>query len=188
MQLLLPNNLRSYGLTLLAGLVLGGGLGILVPQCMEHKPSARLASVDGEVSRMTVTPEAPLQALDKKELRQLGAISSAIEKKPEAAVLATGNISDSSGSRSVAAVLDVKTGDTDIVQYRKFFEWMNHGQVGAGYGIGTIGSGPKLSYRHEIFRIGEVYGGVEAEAWQWRQGERTGRTDFQISGMINYRW
>jgi hypothetical protein len=185
---MLPTSLKTHSIVALVSFALGAGLALIVPNCMERRQSAPLASVDGEVSRMTVTPGAPLQALSKKELRGLGVISAAVEKKPEAQVLATGKIEDNSGSRNVAAVLDIKTGDTDIVQHRLFFEWMNHGQLGAGYDIGTLGSGPKVSFRHELFRIGAVYGGIEAAAWQWRSGERAGRTDFQIAAMLNYRW
>ena len=48
MQIPLPNNLRSLGLTFLIVFVLGAVFGFFIPQFMERKPSARLASVDGD--------------------------------------------------------------------------------------------------------------------------------------------
>ncbi|MCK9420214.1 MAG: hypothetical protein M0R70_12630 [Nitrospirae bacterium] len=156
---------------------------LLFRSCTDSRRGSVLVSNDALVSKHSVTPTAPVRALDKKEISRHSNIPDSVLKDETKEVLATGTIDDASGSRDVAAVLDTKSGDTVLIEKRPFFEFMSGQEVGIGYGITYYGAVKQTYYRNTFVRVGNFYGAATIEAFS--VGERPG---WSAMAQMSYRW
>ena len=124
-----------------------------------HKANNHCAVVPARdlVSQVTVTVKVPLKGLDKKQAQEAGMISKDVAKDDDKAVLASGHIADDSGSREVSAVLNVKDGQTQIVEKRPFMEKMNRFEIGIGYGFESGDTAKVGQFRATVGRVDRVY-------------------------------
>ncbi len=166
----------------LIGAVLGvaGGLYLSQPKVI---PSQNI-----EISKETYTLNTPLIIYNKAEAIAKKLVPKSIAKQEEKQVLAADTDKDSSGTKTHSAVLDTKTGETQLVEIRPFAEWMKANEFSLGYSVGTIGTSYNLEYKRNFARIWEIYPTIQFNAWEWQSGERTGRTDLQVTGQITYKW
>ncbi len=165
-------------------LALGFFLGLAVPHCGEKK-IAPMTSIDSQVPKHDVQTKAPIKALDKAELKKrLTVISDKDAKDTDKEVLATGTLKDDSGTTNVGAVLDVKSGETQLVDHRPFAEWMNANEAGVGYGYGTGGVEKAVMYEHTFVRIWDLYGSVEARITDPEKES----TRWGVMLWLKYRW
>jgi hypothetical protein len=130
--------------------------GIIYRGCQSDRKGTPLPA-DNTISRVTVTPEAPLVGQDKSQLRKRRVITKDIAKNPDKAVLTTTKIKDSDGSRSVAAVLDIKTGETQLVEKRPVLETMHRFEIGIGYGFESGDLARAFTAQGTIGRLGPFY-------------------------------
>jgi hypothetical protein len=84
----------------------------------------------------------------------------------------------------VAAVLDIKTGDTALVEKRPFWEFMDSQEAGVGYGITDHGIAKQAYYRNTFVRVGDFYGAAMIEAFDFGDG----RAGWSAMAQISYRW
>ena len=164
MRIPLPYNLKVYAAIGFVCFCLGLVLGFFAPSCAARKDGKPLSSIDSQVQTHEVVVEAPIKALDKQELRRRSSISKSVADNKTAEVLATGKVSDASGTRTVAAVLDTKTGGTTLIAKRPFAEWMSRNRIGLGYGFGTDGLERSARYDHTFGRLWELYGAAQVQA------------------------
>jgi len=130
---------------------------LLVGAYKADKQSTSVPSLDSTISKVTVTVYVPLQGLDKQEAYKAGIIAKDVAKNDDKAVLASGKIEDDSGSREVAAVVDVHKGTTTIEQKRPYSEFMKRFEIGVGYGIESGHEANALQGRLTIGRAGRLY-------------------------------
>ena len=119
--------------------------------------SKPIPTQDRMISRVTVTIFVPLQGLDKTEARESGLIAGDVLKDADSAVLATGTVKDDSGTSTVAAVVNVKDGITQLVEKRPIAEIMSRYELGIGYGLESGDLAKALQGCVTIGRIGNVY-------------------------------
>lgn len=175
--------LQKYTLVALASFLLG----LVAMYAAIHRGSdAPMPTGDADVPRHDVKTDAPVKALDKKVLRQRKAISGGTEKAPDKEVLATGNVETSDGSKTVAAVLDVKTGDTALVEHRPFAEFLSRHEAGIGYGLVDGDFAKAAQYRWTFGRIWRLYGTVQAEAFQ--VDRMIDRSPWNVMAFVTFRW
>ncbi len=175
---------KIYAITALACFAVGFLSGIFLPHC-NGKKTAPLASVDSRVAKHEVKEHSPLKGLDKEDLKKrFRAISSGIAKDANKEVLATARIEDASGSRTIAAVLDTKTGETQQVEKRPFAELMKSQELAIGWGLMKNGEWARAAkYDVTFARIGPVYGAISAEIFS-----RPKATDWQVMAWASVRW
>jgi hypothetical protein len=184
MRLPLPLSLKSHAIVGFVCFFIGAALGFFGPSCADRKTAGILPSIDSQVAQHEVKTEAPVLGLDKQELRRRSVISRKIVDNKTAEVLATGQVRDSSGSRTVAAVLDTKTGDTRLFQKRPFSEWMHSNTLGLGVGYGSEGLRKEFFYRHKFARLWEFYPAFGAAIGR----NETDRTDWLLRIDLTYEW
>ena len=141
---------------------------------------------DKTVSRVTVTSEAPLVGYDKQQLRARGSITEAVAKDTGKAVLSTGQIKDDSGTRNIAAILDVQAGETQLIEKRPFLETMGRFEVGLGYGLESGDLAKAVQLRATLGRIGPVYFTGQAEYFDVDRTEN--RHPWNAMAFINVRF
>ena len=180
------HSLKGYALVGVICFFVGAVLGFFGPSCADRKTTGILPSIDSQVAVHDVKTEVPVKALDKQELKRRSAISRAVADNKDAEVMATGHILDSSGSRTVAAVLDTKTGDTQLIQKRPLAEWMHRWEAGLGYGLvdGNIAKGAQA--RYNFGRIWEAYGTVQAEAFDVDRADNRHPWTLMIWGSVKF--
>lgn len=142
-------------------------LGLMAMYAALHRGDDKpMQTADADVPTHDVSKDVPVKALDKKTLHDRGAISSATEKDKEKEVLATGKVKTSDGTKTVAAVLDTKTGDTGLTEHKPFMEFMKRHEFGVGYGLydGTLAKGAQ--YRFTFGRIWKFYGTLQVEGFE----------------------
>lgn len=151
--------------------VLTFSLGLLIGLCamyaaLHHGSDKPMPTGDADVPKHEIKASVPVKALDKKTLHDRGAISSSTEKDKEKEVLATGKDKTSDGTKTVAAVLDTKTGDTVITEHKPFMEFMKRHEFGVGYGLydGSLAKGAQ--YRFTFGRIWKFYGTLQVEGFE----------------------
>lgn len=176
------NLFKKYLIIGLSCFAAGFLLGLALPHFGEKKAKP-MASVDSEILKHEVLNTAPVQALDKAELKKRSIISSETAKAPDKEVLATATIKDDSGTRHVAAELDTKTGDTVLTAERPLAEWMSKDELGLGYGLANGDLAPAAFYEHTFVRAGPLYGAVRTEIFK-----RPSQTDWNAMAWISYRW
>ena len=182
MRLPLPYSLKTHVGVFIAGLIFGALLGLYLSHAGgKSKP---LASIDSEIAKHDVKTEAPVKALDKPALQKRGVIAKDITQDEKKEVLATGTIKDSSGTRNIAAALDVKTGETKLVQNRPFAEWMHSNALGIGIGYGSQGLRKEVFYRHKFARLWELYPQFGAAIGR----NETDRSDWLLRIDLTYEW
>jgi hypothetical protein len=141
---------------------------------------------DALVSRHTVTPTAPLQALDKTALRKQGKIDKPVERDPVKEVLATGTITDDSGTLYVGAELDTETGETRLIEKRPVMETMCRFEIGLGYGLESGDLAKALQGRATIGRMDRVYFTGQAEYFDVDRKEN--RHPWNAMAFVNLRF
>ncbi len=124
----MTEKLKTYGIALLIVLIAMTG-SYFAGRWKGRNQDAPLPTDDSLVSRHTVTPAKPLQALDKTTLRKQGKITKAVENDASKEILATGTISNDSGVLYVGAELS-DDGGTRIIQNRPVAEIMSRNAIG----------------------------------------------------------
>lgn len=148
--------------------------------------SVTLPSGDTSIARVTVTPKAPLKGLNKQEAYKAGIIAKDVEKNPDSAVLASGKVVDDSGGRTVTAVLNVKDGNTQIVEKRPFMEFMKRLELGAGYGFESGDQAKAVQLRATIGRLDRIYFTGQAELFEVDRIEN--KHPWNTMGFVNLRF
>jgi len=162
-------------------------LGLVAMYAAIHRGSDKpMPTGDAGVPRHDVKMDSPVKALDKKVLKEKGAISGSTEQAKDKEVLATGNVETSDGSKTVAAVLNVKTGDTALIEHQPFMEWMSRHEVGVGYGLVDGDLARAAQYRFTFGRIWRLYGTVQAEAFQVDRPQD--RNPWNVMAFVSLRW
>jgi len=162
-------------------------LGLCAMYAVVHRGKDKpMPTGDADVPRHDVEMAAPVKALDKTVLEQRGAISGDTARSRDKEVLATGQVKSSDGKKTVAAVLDVKTGDTQLMENRAFSEWMARQEVGIGYGLVDGDFARAAQYRLTFVRAWRFYGTAQIEAFQVDRIED--RHPWNAMLFINYRW
>lgn len=171
--------LKSWAVVVGVSFLLGTVLGYCGPRLYEEKTRP----LPGSPTAMHDVASAPVKGQDKGQLRERGAITKKVAEDRSAEVLSTGKVSDDSGSRTVAAVLNTKDGLTTFVEKRPFAEWMSRNEVGLGYGWGDAGEIKAIRYEHTFARVWELYASAEA-----RVEATTDDTRWSAVLWMNYRW
>lgn len=168
-----------------AAFALGLILGYMMPRLYENRVHP-LPTDDGAVSRVTVTPTAPLQALDKGQLRKRREIPKQVAADPDKAVTATGKVDDDSGKRTVAAVLDLDKGTTQIIEQRRFAERMNRFELGAGAGLVSGNTAKAVRGEYTFGRVRELYGSASGELFEVNRPDN--RHPWNAMVWVSGRW
>lgn len=162
-------------------------IGLVAMYAAIHRGSDNpMPTGDAGVPRHDVKMDAPVKALDKKVLKAKGAISGNTEQAKDKEVLATGNVETSDGSKTVAAVLDVKTGNAVLIEHQPFMEWISRQEIGVGYGLVDGDLARAVQYRFTFGRVWSLYGTVQAEAFQVDRPQD--RNPWNVMAFMNYRW
>ncbi len=175
--------LRKYAITAGAAFILGLLLGLFGPRLYEAKTRPLPDAAQG-VAVHDVHTEVPVKALDKTELKKRNLIPHSALRNPQSEVLAASTVKDSSGTRNIAAALDVKTGYTQLVQQRPFAEWMHTNALGIGVGYGKEGVRKEIFYRHKFARLWEFYPAFGAAIGK----NETAGTDWLLRLDLTYEW
>jgi hypothetical protein len=154
---------------------------LLYKGCASGKTGTALTSDDATTPKREVKDSAPLRALDKPAVRDEVVNDVLHDKKKE--ILATGRVSDDSGSRTIAAVLDTKTGNTALIEKRPFYELMSRQELGVGYGFTDDGEAKQVYYRNTFARVGSIYTAVELEIFSLAD-----KTGWSAMAQVSYRW
>lgn len=178
------HSFKTYTIIGFICFVLGAVLGFFGPSCADRKAAKVLPSVDSQIATHEVKPEVPIRALDKAELKRRSLIDGHVVASVQKEVLATGQVRDSSGSRTVSAVLDTKTGGTQLLSKRPLMEWMHANALGLGVGYGSEGLRKEVFYRHKFARLWELYPAFGAAIGR----NETDRTDWLLRLDIAYEW
>ncbi len=110
--------------------------------------------------------QVPAKAYDKGQLQDRGVISKKTARDPGKEVTAAATIKDDSGTRHVAAELDVKTGVTTLTEKRPFMETMSRWEAGVGYGLYEGDTAQGAQVRWTFGRARMLYGSAQVEAFQ----------------------
>ena len=148
--------LQAYASLALIGLALVAAA-FYAGQWRSENQGTAMRTDDGTVSKETVTSEAPLQALNKQQLQKQGKISKGTEQNKNSAVLATGTVSDDSGTLYVGAELDMDTGETRIIQNRPAAETMSRNAIGISIEANPDGISKEAYYSRTFVRAFEFY-------------------------------
>ena len=140
----------------------------------------------GLASVPTHTVTVSVKAQDKGVLRDAGIIGKGTEKNPDKEVLQTGQVNGSDGKKTVAAVLDTKTGETALTVDRPFAEFMLRHEVGIGIGVVDGNMAKAVQYRGTVARIWNFYGTVQLEAFNVDRIEDN--TPWNAMAFLSYRW
>jgi hypothetical protein len=171
--------------TILMSATVGFLLGLLV-MFMLFKRGGTVGSIDGIYTGPTHTLAATVKAQDKGWLRKAGAIDKKTEQDTTKEVLQTGQVKGSDGKKTIAAVLDTKTGDTSLVVKRPFSEFMARQEVGIGYGLVDGDIAKAAQYRITFARVWNLYATVQVEAFQ--VDRLADRNPWNTMAFLSYRW
>lgn len=152
--------------TFIAGFLLALLLALGVWCCQSNAPGKPLSNAAEGVSMHDAKLQVPVKAYDKGQLKDRGVISKKTVRDPGKEVTAAATIKDDSGTRHVAAELDVKTGVTQLVEKRPFMETMSRWEAGVGCGLYEGDTAQGAQVRWTFGRAGMLYGSTQVEAFQ----------------------
>ena len=183
--------LHKYIVVFISGVLVG----IVSLYVVTHRGSDTAmpsALVSVPTSTVAVPEGKGIVVQDKKVLREMGAISKATAQSPDKAVTATGTVSTSDGTKTVAAVLDMSDWDTVLVEHRPFAEWMSRHEAGVGYGLVDGDLARAAQYRFTFGRVWRLYGTVQAEAFKVESSTGSDRTGnghlWNVMAFVGFRW
>ncbi|MEW6409572.1 MAG: hypothetical protein AB1488_05605 [Nitrospirota bacterium] len=131
------------------------------------------------------TVEVPVEkvvALEKKEVADKLGLPKSVEGNPEKQVLTAGEVPPHEGKTTVTAVMDTKTGITQLLQRQErppLIAMRNEFEIGIDYGIGNRANF-QLFANYDAIRIGKVHLGLHGQINQ--------RGDYMASVRLSYRW
>lgn len=131
------------------------------------------------------TIEVPVEkvvVLEKKEAEEKLGLPEWVKENPEKQILTAGEVPPHEGKTTVTAVMDTKTGITQLLQRQErppLIAMRNEFEIGIDYGIGNRAN-LQLFANYDAIRIGKVHLGLHGQINQ--------KGDYMASVRLSYRW
>ena len=149
------------------------------------KPISEVKSVPQKIVYVPVG----IKVYQKQELAKKVNIPKEILTAPEKEIITTGSVPPSEYGSEAMAVLDTKTGDSEIIakaKPRPFMSLEKHGSVGVRAGVSTRDGYTGEAYvRQDLFQIGGIY----VSAYGAVEGNASGKANAKAMLQVDlFRW